>query len=302
MIESPPAKTVQNSGKASPALLHEMMRSFVALAKTLNLSRAVEDLGSTRQTVRRHIQQLEDAMEMRLFDNRDRRFELTQEGRRALVPAQLLLDLGEVWYRGQFDDVDGMMRFSYEDDKGWVYHQQEQPMNRLWAHESPLLKQAIKCWALAEGKLESKHMAPLRPYILTYRAMDEGWICFEIGAESFYSNWFGWARARSSVGSNLNQFPGGAEFASLANAPFKDINNGQGLRLDQVMTKMPSDDGEKLENIFFDRLLMGVRLPDQSPAIVSVVDRSREVLIAGLDPDQLARMPERAKVDFSSKG
>ncbi|MEP3512466.1 MAG: hypothetical protein ABJN38_11970, partial [Lentilitoribacter sp.] len=39
----------------SHALLHEMIRSFTTLARTLNLSHAVKELGSTRQTLRRHI-------------------------------------------------------------------------------------------------------------------------------------------------------------------------------------------------------------------------------------------------------
>ena len=41
-------------------LLFEILRSFTMLAATLNLSHAVKELGSTRQTVRRHISQLED--------------------------------------------------------------------------------------------------------------------------------------------------------------------------------------------------------------------------------------------------
>ena len=41
-------------------LLFEMLRSFTTLARTLNLSHAVEELNSTRQTIRRHISQLED--------------------------------------------------------------------------------------------------------------------------------------------------------------------------------------------------------------------------------------------------
>ena len=52
----------------APALLFEMIRSFVTLATTLNLSHAVAELGTTRQTLRRHIQQLEEAMNTALFE------------------------------------------------------------------------------------------------------------------------------------------------------------------------------------------------------------------------------------------
>lgn len=285
---------------APPALLYEMMRSFTALARTLNLSQAVEELGSTRQTVRRHITQLEEAMEGKLFDVQQRRYSLTEMGARALAPAQLLLDQGRVWYLGQFQNVGGMLRFSYEGASGWLYHQQQQPISVVWAGKSELLRAAVKAWTTSEGKLESKHMEQVRPYLLAYREISEGWICVEVGERSFYSNWFGWAQARSSVGRNLNQFPGGEEFASLTNAPFTDISSGHGVRLDQIITKMQLSDDGPMQYIAFDRLLLGVEMPDGSPAIVSIVDRSSEVRISDLNNSILEEVPEKASVDFTA--
>jgi DNA-binding transcriptional LysR family regulator len=49
-------------------LLFEMIRSFSKLAKTLNLSHAVHELSSTRQTVRRHIASLEEIKGENLFE------------------------------------------------------------------------------------------------------------------------------------------------------------------------------------------------------------------------------------------
>jgi biotin operon repressor len=282
----------------TPALLHEMMRSFTALAGTLNLSQAVQDLGSTRQTVRRHISQLEAAMGCKLFEVEHRRYALTDHGTHALRPAQTLLDQGRVWYRGQFQDVDGMLRFSFNGGKGWIYHQQQQPMSVVWLCKSDLMRAALRAWTLAEGMLESAHLVKVRPYVLVYRAMADSWICVEVGERSFYAQWFGWSQARSSVGRNLNQFPGGEEFASLANAPFADINNGHSVRLDQVVSKMQLKDTGPMQMVAFDRLLMGVRMPDGSPAIVSVVDRSCEIRIKDLAKNILEAVPESAKVDF----
>lgn len=282
-----------------PALLYEMMRSFTALARTLNLSQAVDELGSTRQTVRRHISQLEEAMGNKLFDVQQRRYALTAYGQRAVAPAQLLLDQCGIWHQGKFQSVDGMMRFSFEGNAGWIYHQQELPMSVVWSCKSDLLRTALKAWTLSEGKLESRNLAQIRPYILAYREISEGWICVEVGEKSFYSNWFGWAQARSSVGRNLNQFPGGEEFASLANAPFRDVRDGHSVRLDQVVTRMQLSADGSMQHIAFDRLLMGVQMPDGSPAIISVVDRACEIRITDLDAGLLDQVPESAKVDFS---
>jgi len=76
-----PVKEVTNP------LLFEMIRSFSTLAKRLNLSHAVEELGSTRQTVRRHIDNLEEIKGVVLFRVVDRRYELTEAGTHALPEA-----------------------------------------------------------------------------------------------------------------------------------------------------------------------------------------------------------------------
>lgn len=283
----------------SPSLLYEMMRSFTGLARTLNLSLAVEELNSTRQTVRRHIAQLEEAMGFKLFDVQQRRYVLTEKGARALAPAQVLLDQGLIWYKGQFEHVDGMLKFSYEADNGWIYHQQQQPLSVVWSCKSELMRAAIQAWTKSCGQLESEHMADMRQYLVVYRDNIEGWICTEVGEQSFYSVWYGWAQARSSVGRKLNEFPGGAAVASLVDAPFQDISLGHGVRMDQVVTKLRygGEDGP-MELVAFDRLLMGVQLPDGSPAIVSIVDRACEIRISGLEQDILEKVPKEARIDF----
>ncbi|WP_299412974.1 LysR family transcriptional regulator [uncultured Sulfitobacter sp.] len=287
------------SSTITPSLLYEMMRSFSGLAETLNLSQAVEELGSTRQTVRRHIAQLEEAMGFKLFDVQQRRYVLTDRGARALAPARVLLDQGSVWYRGQFEHVAGMLKFSFDDGNGWMYHQQEQPISMVWSCKSDLLRVSLQSWAAAGGQLESPHMEKIRPHLVAYRDNAEGWICVEVGEQSFYSIWFGWAQARSSVGRSLNQFPGGSAVASLADAPFQAIGMGHGIRVDQVVTRLPlGGDENQMELIAFDRLLMGVQLPDGSPAIVSVVDRACEIRISGLNQEIMKRVPDIAKIDF----
>ncbi len=299
MNETTNLKDQADAFRGSPALLHEMMRSFTALARTLNLTQAVQELGSTRQTVRRHINQLEEAMQFKLFDVEHRRYALTDAGARAIAPAQMLLDQGEVWFRGQYDSVDGMVRFSYENTQGWKLHQQELPISVAWTCRSELLRTALKAWALSEGRLECPQLTRIRPYILAYRDIPDGWICTEVGEKSFYSNWFGWAQARSSVGRNLSQFQGGEQFASLADGPFRDISATHGIRMDQMMVETRAEDDGPKNCILFDRLLMGVRMPDDSPAIVSVVDRACKVRILGVDDNVLERIPERAKADFA---
>lgn len=287
------------SASAAPSLLYEMMRSFVGLAKTLNLSQAVEELGSTRQTVRRHIAQLEGEMGFKLFDVQQRRYVLTDDGAKALAPAQVLLDQGAIWFKGQFEHVAGMLKFSFDDENGWMYHQQELPLSMVWSCKSDLLRASLQAWTLSCGQIESEHMAKIRPYIVAYRDNSNGWICVEVGEHSFYSAWFGLAMARSSVGTPLNKFPGGSPVASLIDAPFQAIGVGHGARVDQVVTMLPRADRDgPYQTVAFDRLLMGVTLPDGSPAIVSVVDRSCEIRISDLDPELLGKVADVGPLNF----
>ena len=192
-----------------------------------------------------------------------------------------------------------MLRFSYKADNGWIYHQQQQPMSVVWSCKSKLLRAALKAWTASEGQLESEEMAKVRPHIVVYRENADKWICVEVGEKSFYSAWFGWVRARSSVGRSLNEFPGGDAVASIADLPFQDVCEGHSVRLDQVLTELPmgGEDGP-MRLIAFDRLLMGAQLPDGSPAIISVVDRACEIRISDIDPLVLNSVPDEARIDF----
>ena len=68
------------SADRQPSTLFDILRSFTTLANTLNLSETVEILGVTRQTVRRHINSLEEMKGIQLLELRNRRYYLTEAG------------------------------------------------------------------------------------------------------------------------------------------------------------------------------------------------------------------------------
>ena len=122
-----------------PALLFEMIRSFVTLAATLNLSHAVKDLSSTRQTVRRHISTLEEEMGAQLFYVDDRRYQLTAAGEAALPGAKDILARGTTWLRGQVSSV-GHLQLLKAHVGQWDFYQEQQPIGRIWKDPSLLLR------------------------------------------------------------------------------------------------------------------------------------------------------------------
>jgi len=279
-------------------LLYEMLRSFSTLSRTLNLSQAVRELGSTRQTVRRHIAQLEDAFGHPLFAVRDRSYELTEEGARIIPAAEDILARGRLLINGGLREIDGMPQFSVRTEQGWEFHQQQMPLSHVWNGPSKLLKAALKAWTLSEGKLDAEPMDAIRPYILVYRESVHDWLCVEIGEQSFYSKWWGWRNARSSIGRPLNKFPGGPQMATLMDEPYKEILQTRSARLDQVVTKVPRDpEGHPIPNAF-NRLLLGSQFPDGSFALIIVVDRPERIEVDGLEQEFIKGMPEDAVVNF----
>ncbi len=276
----------------SQSILFELLRSFTTLARLLNLSHAVKELNSTRQTVRRHITQLEELRGEALFEVIDRQYVLTDAGRRALPEATDLLARGYAWSRNELSHVGGLFSIRYETDPEFDYHLQQHPIGSLWRGQSALMQQCLRAWAAAGGEIEHEAMRPVRDYLLIYRKMGEAWLVSEIGELSAFTSWFGWAKARSSVGSVLEQMPGGSNFAVLLNEPFKDVFVSEGLRLDHIHTQIPREEGGPRVPLSFQRLMMGCRFPDGTLAIAAYVERSHDISIEWLDRAKIESMPE----------
>ncbi|MEM6890157.1 MAG: LysR family transcriptional regulator [Pseudomonadota bacterium] len=285
-------KKMPGADEESHALLFEMIRSFTTLARTLNLSHAVKELGSTRQTVRRHIAQLEAAKGVKLFTLTDRQYRLTEEGRRSLPEALGLLARGRSWLLGHVSHNNGMQCLHAALPEGRSFWLQQQSMADIWQSDRSLLRDCYRAWAMAGGELEHAAMRHVRPYFMVYRKSANGWICVEIGDESSYVSWFGWANARSSIGRNLDGLPGGDEIAHLMIEPFEDTSIHQNTRLDHIHLQLPREKNGPYIPLCYRRLLMCGRFPDGTLALISILDRCYDVHIDGLSRAAILSMPE----------
>lgn len=285
----------------SHGLLHEMIRSFTTLARTLNLSHAVKELGSTRQTVRRHITLLEEAKGEQLFSVEERQYRLTEAGQRALPEALEILARGNSWLNNSLNHVDGLQHLSRKQPDGWSFWQQQRPVSEMWTSDRPLLRECLKAWALSEGQLEHEAMQHIRPYFMVFRDSPSGWICVELGDLSSYVSWFGWTNARSSIGRDVGKLPGGDDFARLVGMPFDEVFRTQNVRLDHVFTQIKRDPEGSPVPISYQRLLLGARFPDGTFALISVVDRTYDLDIYGLADSEIQRMPPDLVMSFDEK-
>lgn len=269
----------------SQAILYELLRSFTTLARTLNLSQAVRELNSTRQTVRRHIAILEEARGEKLFVLTERQYVLTEAGQRALPEAEELLSRGQAWLEAKIGHVNGLNHFNFENENGYFYHLQQHPLRRVWNGDSGLLKDAIKAWAQAEGQIEDPAFEALRDMTLVFRRVDDRWLCTEVGPESAFAQWFGWAWAKSTVGRPVDALPGGGRYNVIAAQSYEEMRLTNGVRLDHVVTQMPYGQENVMKTIGFERVLLGCRFPDDSFALVSMVNLSRDVDVLGVSEE-----------------
>jgi hypothetical protein len=273
-------------------LLFEMLRSFTCLAANLNLSHAVLELGSTRQTVRRHVTQLEELKGGPLFEVADRQYALTPLGQRILPEALDLLARAEGWLSGQSQLINGMHYLRREDPDGWFFFQQQQPIRKLFQSTSDLLLNVMKAWTAAGGNLEHEAFQEMRPYCTVFRRIGEEWLFTEVGDQSSFVTWFGWTVSRSSIGRPLGEMPGGGNFGLLSKLSYAEIETNHSVRLDHVFTVLPKGTEAEMLPICFERLLLGARFPDDSFAMIATVRRTYDVEIHDVSDDMLRQMSE----------
>jgi hypothetical protein len=282
------------SDDPQPSTLFEILRSFTTLARTLNLSETVEHLGVTRQTVRRHINALQEIKGTKLFVLRNRRYLLTDAGARCYQDAAAILDQTDAWLHNRpcFARHDGRLeQISYTNENGHKFHAQQHHLGRLWQDAPALLRRSFEAWADAELQLEHPAMERIRSYRLVYRRLQDSWLCVEIGESSSYATWLGWEWAKSAVGRFSRDDPAGSEFDRFMSQAYHGVFAAGGARLDHIAGMIPRARNSEPLPVRFQRLLLGCRFPDGEPALALFVARTNTVEIAGLDPDEIPQMP-----------
>lgn len=272
-------------------LLFEMLRSFTTLAETLNLSKAVRQLGSTRQTVRRHVAQLEELKGGDLFAVDDRQYRLTDLGKKVLPEAIELLAQAEGWLTGRSSSINGMQYLRQEMDAGWSFYQQQHPIGRVFTSTGEMLPSVMRAWAMSGGDIEHEAMRAVRPYCNIFRRAEGKWLFTEVGEESSYVSWFGETVARSTIGRPLSQMPGGDSFGRLVNVAYEEVEANQSVRLDHVFTVFSKGEEKIPTPICYERLMLGSKFADGSFAMVSAVRRTYDVEIQGVSDEMLRQMP-----------
>ena len=279
-------------------LTFDMLRGFVALAETLNVSLAAQQTGVTRQTLRRSLSDLEALRGVALFRLDGQRYALTAEGAACLHEARAILAWGDGWDRRSRRTVrlvQGFEHAAYHGAGGRRFYAQQHSLGTLAQDGLPLLRRAFAAWGQSLARLDTPEMDALRPYMVIFRRTGESWIFAEVGEKSAYARWFGLAQARSAMGTRYDDDGMGDEFNAFIARAYREVHDGGSIRLDHRHAQVPR--GDAIHPTSFQRLLTGCAMPDGSQALAMVAAFTNRLRIDALGGSPLPQMPAHLLMD-----
>lgn len=278
-----------------------MLRAFVTLGKSLNLTKTCEKLGVTRQTVRRHINDLEGIKGKALFSVENREYSLTPFGKALIVDAEIILRQLQAW-SGQSRltrrSYNWLEAAQYLDSCGREFFSQQHPIIQLAENGLPIMKRALAAWGQAHTQIEDAAMADIRPYLVIYRKNPNGWVCVEIGVQSAYARWFGWAWSKSAIGKLSEADNAGDDYNDFISGAYARIHGEGGVRLDHLFAHLPRETSDEPIPISFQRLLMGCVFPDGTPGLAVLVLMTNQIEINELRNDGVSYVSDDLVMDF----
>lgn len=256
----------------------------MTLADTLNLSQTAEALATTRQTVRRHIDALEEEKGAPLFRLDGQAYVLTDFGRASLEDARLILNDVHRWAKSGVivsRSSKYLEQARFLDSEGRLFLSQQHPVSQISRKGTDLVKRTFAAWGQSGGEISSPAFEAVGPSLVTYRGSAAGWVCVAVGQQSAYAKWFGSTWAQSAIGRLLHEDNAGDDVNDFVYAAYDRIYSTGSIRFDHVMAHLPRPDSVDPVPVTFHRLLIGCLFPDGAPALIVLVDITQDVDIPG---------------------
>lgn len=251
-----------------PNVFTEMLRSFVVLGETQNLSAAVEKLKVSRQTIRRHINMLEELKGIQLFHENDRQYRLTNDGKLALEGAKQLLKNSCSWLNDKPESHEGLRSVSIEvSSQAWMYAQRHR-LSSVWDMAPPIIHSGLNAWIAAQGSLDHEAMEAMRPYMLVYRKYRDDWLLVQFGSKSAYATWLGASLTKSELGRQLDLGNDYGPILDTLRYSYEQVLRTGSSWYEHLAVCIPvHKDGEPIP-VQYQRLIVASKFADSSPAVV----------------------------------
>ena len=283
--------------KNAPSTFFEMIRSYVAFADTLNLVEASKQLNLTRQTINRHLRELQELKGEVFYNRVGNKFVLTEDGKKACSEAKSLLAHTSQWLQNGYSVNSEFSKRIFAEDDEYLFVQ-EHPLIDVWHISPPLIQEGLKCWVEANGQLEHRAMKKIRPYLILFREHKDQWLCIEVGDNSSIASWLGWKWARSAIGTFLDT----SEIASKNGRQMTDgylhAAASGGICYEHICARLPRRTSDKLHPVNYQRLTFSFLLPNYERVLASLVARTNKITIDGVEPSAIPQMPEDDLMEF----
>lgn len=257
-----------------PSVFTEMLQSFIVLGETKRLSASVEILNVSRQTIRRHINTLEQLKGTKLFSENNRHYQLTDDGKAALEGAKLLIKSSNAWVNDVSNSYKGLLSTSVEvSENSWLYSQRHR-LNDLWEKAPTLIKEGFKRWVASCGLLDHEAMTAASPYMLTYRKYRDEWLLVGFGEKSAYATWISSPNIKSELGRKLDL---GCKYDTLLDYTHKaydEVTRTGGAWYEHMAMSIPLYKGGDPMPVQYQRLIVACKFADGCPAIVVFAART----------------------------
>ena len=258
----------------------DMIRAFVVLADTLNLSQTATQLSTTRQTIRRHIDMLGELKGGPLFALDGHSYRLTRLGKSAVPEAQALLAALDAWSDPaalQTERQKFLERANMSDEAGRQFVSQQHPVSQVSRIGTDRIRRCLAGWGGSSAQLEAAAFKSIRNELVIYRRGRDGWICVSVGEDSAYASWFGADWAASAIGRLVDEDRAGDAFNRFIYGAYERVYVSGGVRYDHLKAHLPRPGYDALVEVTFQRLLLGCIFPDGSPALAVVVDITDDI-------------------------
>jgi len=272
-------------------VLFDMLNSFVSLARLLNLSHVSNELGFTRQTVKRHITELEDKIGASLFRLEDRKYVLTKEGEEALPGAKMLLLNANNWISGISGPHSSKIKIEYEEGANFHFIQKH-PISLLHTMGPKLLKSALKSWIDANGRIDHDALKALQLYAVNFRKQEKFWVCMSIGEKSSLASWLGQDLVMSSAGALIQESPITGNYTTDAVEAYDYVYHTGDIVYDHVCSGLPHTLGGRGDIANFQRLILPCTFPNGEGFISSFVFRTNNINISNFEYENIPKMSE----------
>jgi len=266
-----------------PKNLIFLLRIFLAVADTPNITKAAKKMSISRVTLQNRLKDLEELCGYKLleFDTHNR-YKLTAKAEKWAVKVKHWLRQGEdimsVSDKHAEEFVNG---FSNKHDAPCYY--QQHPLNCLWESDTPYLKTMMQSWLSAEGQFNNSELAHVCENAILARQHYDEFIIMGIGGKAAIMDWLGKESCLSAIGIPLSSTAVSTKADdTITDSYRKAILQGAPL-YEHVSMELPRPEMGTNVRAYYRRLILPCKLPDQSPMIASVVEISDNITIDDLE-------------------